>query len=549
MSKLLFLIYATVVTLFPAVFLLPVYGANTAQLFLTGDAYLYLGIAQSSTADFFSFDGETPTNGFHPLWQGYIWVLAQATSNPLVLMNLSAWSAILLCLVGVWLLGLATARATGSWLLAGLMTPGVYFLFVGQGLGNLAVWNFFSGMEAGLALAFTGLTALLVVRFRQDETRLKMWLALGVVLGGLMLTRLDDVFVGPAIALCWLFWHPGQFWRRIPAVFMLGLPPALMLGLYWYYNLSHVGVLMPVSGAAKGAGALVSNGWVTVATFLAPAIDLRAAISDYDPGHVPIAGAAFRVAEVVFPGLACIFFIVLIRRHFRDQAWAPLVAGMCGAVVIKAGYNFVAVNYWHQSAWYFAFAFGTISFATALMLAPSLRKLRVMAPALPGMLAVLVIMVSFLQASQVYLNTYSSQKFLSRIDFWNARAEVDAALAEARPGAKLLEFGDGLLNFALTLPVRHGFVFAGDPGSLEALQDGRLLRASYEQGYTLLSSFEYLRWPGASRDRSSEEIRAFLKDKVLDTGSEAELDAFDFEIVHVYEPLSIPFIALSKHGE
>lgn len=549
MNRSLFFLYSSFVTLFPAIFLIPVYGVDTALVFLTGDAFLYLGIAESSTTEFFSFDGEAPTNGFHPLWQGYVWFLAQLTDSQTVLMHLTAWSAIALCLIGIWLLGLATVHVTGSWLLAGLMTPGVYFLLIGQGIGNLSVWNFFSGMEAGLALAFTGVIGFLVVRFRQDEGRLIMWLVLGVALGGLMLTRLDDVFVGPAIALCWLFWHPAQFWRRIPAVLALGIPPAAMLALYWYYNLTHVGVLMPISGAAKGDGALLGNGWVTAAAFIAPLIDLRAALTDYVPAHDAIRGGTFRVAEVVFPGLIAVFFMWLIRHHFRDQPWAPFVAGMCGAIVIKASYNFAAVNYWHQSAWYYSFAFGTISFATALMLAPVLRATRAKAPALPFMLACLVIMVSLMQGSQAYFRNYTDARSLNRIAFLQVHKQVEAELLEKRPGAKLLEFGDGFLNFVFDMPVRHGFVFAGDPKSLDALRENRLLSSSYEDGYTILSSFEYIRWPDASVNSTSEEIREHLRKRTPGGGIAAELDAFEYEIIYFYEPLSIPFIALTAKEE
>jgi hypothetical protein len=404
-------------------------------------------------------------------------------------------------------------------------------------------------MEAGLALAFTGLVSYLVVRFEPEETRLSRWFVLGIVLGLLMLTRLDDVFVGPAIALCWLFWYPARFWRRLPAVIVLGIPPAAMLAVYLAYNMSHVGIALPISGAAKGDGALLGNGWVTAATFFGPLIDLRAAVSDYTPAHDAIRGAAFRVAEVVFPGLAAAFFIWLIRRHFRDRVWAPLVAGMCGAVVIKATYNFTAVNYWHQSAWYYSFAFGTISLATALMLAPALAGLRAKAPGVPVILGILVAMVAFLQASQTYMKNYLEEGTRARIAFMQDRAAVEAALLDKRPGAKLLEFGDGMLNFAFDMPVRHGFVFAGDPGSLEALRNNRLLAASYEDGYVLLSSFEYLRWPEATLDKTSEEIRAFLRSRSPAGGIVRELEDFDFEIIHIYAPRSIPFIAVSARND
>ncbi|MCQ0090452.1 hypothetical protein [Roseovarius sp. M141] len=546
MSRFLFVLYATVITLMPAVFLLPEFGTEAAFFFLTGDAYLYLGIAESSTEAFFSFDGETPTNGFHPLWQSYVWLVARVTSDPMVLMNVAAWSAIGLTLVGVLLLGAAVARATESWLLAGLVSPGVYYLVVGQGLQNLSAWSFFSGMEAGLALALTGLTAYLVVGFKPDERRIGAWLALGVTLGLLMLTRLDDVFVAPAIGLCWLFWSPGQFWRRVPSVLLLGLPPAIFLGLYWAYNFNYIGTLMPVSGAAKGEGALWSNGWVTLVTFFAPLIDLRAVLTNYVGDHHALFGGGFRVAELVFPAIAAGFFILLVRCHFRDQPWAPFIAGMCAAIMVKAGYSFTMVNYWHQAPWYFSFAFGTLSFVTALVLTPAVTHWRRQAPVAHNMVVTLVILVCFLQASQEYLRIYTSQGALDRMAFWDARAETEAALEAGAPGSKVLEFGDGMINFTLERPVRHGFVFAGDPDSLKALQNGSLLSKSYDDNYKILSSYEYLSWHDASTERSSDEIRALLAGSSIDSRVKAELDDFEFEIIHIYEPLSIPFIRLSR---
>ncbi|MEP3331394.1 hypothetical protein [Sedimentitalea sp.] len=545
MSRFLFVLYAIVVTLMPAVFLLPKFGTEAAFFFLTGDAYLYLGIAESSTEAFFSFDGEAPTNGFHPLWQSYVWLVAQVTSDPIVLMNITAWSAIGLTLVGVLFLGAAVARATGSWLLAGLVSPGVYYLVVGQGLQNLSVWGFFSGMEAGLALALTGLTAYLVVGFKPDERRIGAWLALGGTLGLLMLTRLDDVFVAPAIGLCWLFWSSGQFWRRVPAVLLLGLLPAIFLGLYWAYNFNYIGTLMPVSGAAKGEGALLSNGWVTLVTFFAPLIDLREALTNYVGGHHALFTGSFRVAELVFPAIAAGFFILLVRRHFREQTWAPFIVGMCAAIMVKAGYNFIMVNYWHQAPWYFPFAFGTLSFVTALLLAPTVACWRRQVPVAYSMAVTLVIMVCFLQASQQYLRIYTSQDATDRMAFWDARVKTEAALEVGAPGSKVLEFGDGMINFTLERPVRHGFVFAGDPESLEALQNGRLLSKAYDDNYKILSSYEYLSWHDASVERSSDEIREFLTRSSIDGRVKAELDDFEFEIIYVYEPLSIPFIRLS----
>lgn len=542
----LFSVYAVGITILPVIFLPFFFGMNSAFWLLTGDAYLYLGIAESSTPEYFSFDGENPTNGFHPLWQSCIWLINQLIGDaPLILMNITAWGAVLLTACGAILIGTASHRVTGSWLLATLATPGVYYLMVGQGLGNLAVWNFFSGMEAGLVFALTGIILRILVEIRSNENRLTFWLGLGCVLAILTLARLDEVFVAPAIGLVWLLWDPQEFRRRIWSVVLLGLPLLITLCAYWAYNAFHVGPLMPVSGAAKGEGALLSNIYVTAVTFLAPIFDLRVWLSDYDANRQQLADAAFRVAQVVFPAVAAAGMIWALRTFFRSAAWAAPLSGMCLAIIIKAGYNFAGVNYWHQATWYYAFACGVLSFSTAVICAPAMQHLRHRAFALYLMLPGLMIMVSLLQASQNYVAEIENPAPEQRRKFWESGPRIARELKEITPQPKLLEFGDGLINFTLDIPVRHGFVFAGDPDSLAALKESRLLQASHADGYHFLASYEYLRWPAATNQRTSEEIKRFLLTSPLDRRIKSELGLFEFKIVYIYDDLGIPIIYFS----
>jgi hypothetical protein len=544
-----FALYATVLTLLPVCFLPVLHGADSAFWLLSGDAYLYLGIAESSTSDFFSFDGEKPTNGFHPLWQFYVWIVAKISAgNAIALMNAVAWSSVFLCLAGVLFLGAAVHRATGSWLPAMPVVPGVYYLVVGQGLQNLSVWNHFSGMEDGLVLMLTGLVAYLISGFDPDDRRPRSWLVLGTALAFLMLARLDEIFVPASIGLALLFWTPGSFRRRFSMVVLLGLPSAIALGCYLFYNWSYAGALMPISGGAKGEGALLQNFYVTLVEFFAPTFDLREALTDYSGDRTALMMGAFRVAELVFPAVLAGFFVAIIRSHFRGQPWAPFAAGLCIAIIIKSLYNFTFVNYWHQAPWYFSFACGTLSFTTALLIAPTLARLRANTKQVVWMLGTLLVLVSSLEASVTYARNAQSIEARNRLEFWQARAEIETSLLAAQPGAKIIEFGDGMLNFTLDMPVRHGFVFAGDVDSLSALRNQNLLKASYADGYTLLASYEYMRWPDASTNSTSEDIRDFLENSLLEDRVQSELRGFEFEIVYVYEPLKIPFILFTPRS-
>jgi len=129
-------------------------------------------------------------------------------------------------------------------------------------------------------------------------------------------------------------------------------------------------------------------------------------------------------------------------------------------------------------------------------------------------------------------------------DFWRDGPGFEAAIRAAEPDPRLLEFGDGMLNFTLNFPVRHGFVFAGDAQSLTALREGHLLRDAYEGGYRLLSSYEYLRVPEGAEGWDSAQIRDFLATSFLDVRVKGELDSFDYEMLLVHRPTGVPVIRL-----
>ena len=133
-------------------------------------------------------------------------------------------------------------------------------------------------------------------------------------------------------------------------------------------------------------------------------------------------------------------------------------------------------------------------------------------------------------------------------DFWLDRGALQTVLLEQDPALKVMEFGDGMINFSFDFPVRHGFVFAGDAQSLESLRAGRLLRESYADGFRVLSSYEYLRVPDGAEDWDSDRIRAFLENSFLDDRIKDELRSFDFEMRLVHRPSGVPFIGLIPRG-
>jgi hypothetical protein len=229
------------------------------------------------------------------------------------------------------------------------------------------------------------------------------------------------------------------------------------------------------------------------------------------------------------------------------------MAGLAAGVILKAGYNFANVNYWHQAYWYFAVAMMGCSLAAALLLAPLWEALVVRSRAAAPLFALALGGFGLLHAGQWGAWLLAEPRHAVQAQFWTERDATRATLLAAAPGLRVLEFGDGAVNHALhPVPVRHGFVFAGDAGSLAALRAGRLLAHAHAQGFGVLSSYEYLHVPPGAEDWGDAEIRAFLAASFLDRRVRAELDGFDFRMIHVWRPEpgapGVPFIGFAPRS-
>jgi len=537
-----FFAFATVATLLPVLVVAWNMGAHAPFWFLAGDAYLYLGIGETSSGLAMSFDGIRPTNGFHPMWQVFVRAATAVTSDQIGAMTLVAYGAVAFTYGGVLFLGTAIQRLTGSWLLAMLAVPGAYYLIIGQALQNLPVWAFFDGMEAGLAFFLAGIVAWMLVQTTLVEQNRRLWIALGLALAFLVLTRLDDAFVPFSMAVALAVWRGRPIRERFVNAAWLVVPTTIAVGLFLTWSYATTGMLSPVSGAAKGEGALLSNGWVTLVTVFSPLIDLREGLTSYTSSRIGLLGGAFRVIQLVVPALFAIGLLVSLLRRYRAEPWAPLLAGLCSGIIIKAAYNFAFVNYWHQATWYYAVAMMTMTLGTAILIAPAVKTLtrRGMVVATLA-LGTLTLFHSSVWSARLMTNEFPA----TQRDFWVDRDEIQAAILAHTPDARVLEFGDGMINFTLDMPVRHGFVFAGDAQSLNALRLNQLLRHSYADGFTLLSSYEYLLVPDGAEDWTSDQIRTFLEVSFLDHRVLEELSDFDYEMVYVHRPTGVPFIALT----
>ena len=174
------------------------------------------------------------------------------------------------------------------------------------------------------------------------------------------------------------------------------------------------------------------------------------------------------------PALLAAVSLGAILRRFRAQPWAAVLAGLCGGVLVKSGYNLIAVNHWHQAPWNFALTLALMTLGTAILLAPARQRAKAQNSVAPVLLALGLGMMTFPDASLWTQGLVTNPLPAHDRDFWVARADTEAAIRAAEPEPRVLDLGDGMLNFTFGFPVRRGFVFAGDAQSVGALRNGRL---------------------------------------------------------------------------
>lgn len=514
--------------------------------FFAADAFYYLAVADRSQGrPFYTFDGLFPTNGFHPLWQWLLDGLFTVLGGDRELEVLLPFviGAVLVAL-GAALLATVVARATGQPALALLAAvPGFYFLLLPPiAPSYFAVWSFANGMESGPSiLAFAWLAHRLIdPRLQGEAPPLRCFVALGVAGTAVTLARLDDVFLlGSLLLLAWATSRsPREALSRVLAV---GLPPLLGIGAYLAYNLASVGVLLPVSGAAKAEGpwALARNGYATLTT-LAPFVDL------FGRGNATWGPEAWRVLQMLVPAAAAGLHL-LARGGWRIAGWRnhlrePLVL-LALYVLAKAAYNFTLVPLWHQGQWYYPVSLLVFGWIVADGAA------RLLARAGPDAVAWGRSRVAFALCALLVLvqaNAFADQKRsgglgLTNYDLWRRGPEIDAALEARCPGCGVVEFDDGILSFVLDRPVMNGLGLMLDPEAAAARRAGRLLALAHARGFTLLATAHYAMPAAAYAD--PQALRLALARNVQLRGQ--RLEDFDFAVLYTDEASGVHFVAFT----
>jgi hypothetical protein len=216
---------------------------------LSDDAFYYFKIARNLLAgEGCTFDGIAPTNGFHPLWMLVVIAVSACTGG-----NELATPVAVLLLAGV----IATATLfLIHRTVERHIAPGYGLVAVAAALLPNVLVAMLNGLETGLQLLLA--TALVGACYRHrllaPDVSLRRLAALGLLIGLVVLSRLDSVFLVAAAALM-----TAVASRRLPLsqqlarLLCLGAAFAVVVAPYLAWNVTAFGHLTPSSGVAKSA--------------------------------------------------------------------------------------------------------------------------------------------------------------------------------------------------------------------------------------------------------------------------------------------------------
>ena len=365
---------AFLLALYPSVLSYLQEGSSSCFRSFSADATYYLAVAKNpSWNPVFSFDTIHPTNGFHPLWQTYL--KACYSSSPALSGNqpaqllLAYWTGAICIAVAAALLSVFVLRLTRSPSLAVIaVVPGLLYFPVAlasQRFGSL--WSYVNGMESAFSLLLFAILVALIVKCRlyDSGTPLLAYLPVGILASGLVLSRLDDVFIVPALCAPLLL-SSIPLRKKLARWSVLAGLPALIILLYCAFNIAYAGTPLPVSGQIKG-----NLGWGSNISRLCNAFFPVGELWGNNWGWWR--ALTWRSLHNVVPAAASVAFLFSARRRTGSCSSLPahsvrLLCALSLYVIAKAAYNFVFVGAWHQGHWYYPISFCVASIPVALYL-------------------------------------------------------------------------------------------------------------------------------------------------------------------------------------
>ena len=479
----------------PALFLLQRKEKAAFQYF-AADTFYYLSVARHSVqASFYTFDGVFPTNGFHPLWQYSLTLIfdSMKITNQEIQILVTFYLSILFVAIGTALFGVALLKVTQNIAISLIAAvPGIYYLIFSLIEPQYAnPWAFVNGMESPFSILLFGILSYSLIELKLLSELSKFKIALvSFLLTLITLSRLDDAFIFiPFLASILIF--SITFKEKFINGLVASVTPTIVISSYLLYNLSYAGILLPISGFAKGEVSLVVNLVMLIASFVPG--------GQFGDVWIYTWGlTTWRILQLCIPMfLAFIWVWHSIIQQKKSRGFLQghneetIVFGLCIYVILKGVYNLSNVGLLNQGHWYFPLSIMTFNMISAIIIA-RITKLNT----IPRKISQHLVTLSFLFVlliANAFTNTKRVTEYnVQYFEFWKQRQNITAKLNMLSGRSGIIEFDDGIISYSLDRATMSGLGFMLDREAYEAKQRGELLPLAYSRGFSLIASMYYL---------------------------------------------------------
>jgi hypothetical protein len=395
--------------------------------------------------------------------------------------------------------------------------PGIYYLLFSHVSRYYdAQWSFVNGMESPLSILFFGLLLyVLVARKALIEITRRRILLVSSLMTLLILSRLDDVFLLVSL-LAFLTARSAALTEvrsRIAAALVV---PTVLISLYLLWNLRYSGMILPVSGLAKGGMALSDNLRHLRDAFVPITQVYYRKVHDWQ-------GLTWRIMQVVVPLVISGIWLMQSGNWARTTPPSAneegtylrtILASLCIYVVVKALYNLLCVDLWSQGHWYFPVSIMITNTLIVAKANEAIETHRKAATAPLRLLAVfMLIPFTILTANSFVDHRRTANVGAAEYRFWKQRNTIWRNLSASYDGKGIVEFDDGVIAYSLPIPVLGGLGFTLDKEAFEAKQSGHLLDLAYRRGFRAFGSLNYLNSTSIpdSIDADSDELQRIVR--------------------------------------
>lgn len=500
----LIMVVFCVMLCYPPLYTVCKVGIKSVFAYFAEDTFYYLTVAKNSVIGFWTFDGETPTNGFHPLWQYLLTLLFGATEpgNLEAQLYLTYFVGVLFVSAGFVFTGWAVYRVTGSvWWSLWLIPGPFYLLFTAANTitYTFSPWAFMNGMETPLSILLCGiflnLWAGVFVRCRQLVSRhariqaesalaFPTVAAIGVVVSFMIMARLDDIFLLVALAVTLLFF--ADSWKgRMKRLAVLAFPGVVLLAAYGAYNHSQGLTIIPVSGLAKCSPTAAFSGNFTtfLSDFLPPIHELirpdKYRLTGWWASAARSTGMVLPIAFAVLTGAMVLGRKEGIFHTFRENLWClPLLL----YIILKGSYNLANVRIFNQGYWYYPVAVLMLN-CLVIVFAWEWTRFHGIRGTVPAKAlgVVIFVLIYCFNSADIVSKGVSYEDWPYRL--WQHREEMTAELLKIKPDVKLVDRTDAILSYILPVPSVTLSGFVTDQEGHRARETGRLLQYYVERGF------------------------------------------------------------------